>query len=118
MAIGTISSAQATGTKATAKAVAHLLDYCAMYPEASIKYTASDMIPRIHSVTRPTYLKLLRAVVPAASSTWDTITSTTLHPLTVRFTYCVASSATLCPFQLKPNAELSFSTPKKVKCNG
>eukprot|EP00978_Attheya_sp_CCMP212_P015720 scaffold40647_cov75-Attheya_sp.AAC.1 len=50
MAIGSISSAaQANGTEATAKAVAHLLDYCATHPEATIKYTASDMILRIHT---------------------------------------------------------------------
>eukprot|EP00978_Attheya_sp_CCMP212_P026418 scaffold86865_cov67-Attheya_sp.AAC.1 len=49
MAIGSISSAQANSTEATAKAVAHLLDYCATHSEATIKYTASDMILRIHS---------------------------------------------------------------------
>eukprot|EP00978_Attheya_sp_CCMP212_P016491 scaffold43259_cov66-Attheya_sp.AAC.4 len=49
MAIGSISSAQANGTKATTKAVAHLLDYCATHPEAIINNTASDMILRIHS---------------------------------------------------------------------
>ena len=49
MAINAISSAQATGTTATADAVTWLLDYAATYPNAIIRYNASQMILRIHS---------------------------------------------------------------------
>eukprot|EP00957_Ditylum_brightwellii_P166358 12664600-Ditylum_brightwellii.AAC.1 len=34
VATGTIAAAQAHGREETAKAVAHLLDYCATHPEA------------------------------------------------------------------------------------
>ena len=49
MAINAISSAQATGIITTAAAVAWLLDYAATYPNATIRYNASQMILRIHS---------------------------------------------------------------------
>eukprot|EP00957_Ditylum_brightwellii_P177327 13507638-Ditylum_brightwellii.AAC.1 len=44
VAIGTIAAAQLYGTKATAKSVAHLLDYCATHPDAVICYHALGMI--------------------------------------------------------------------------
>ena len=49
VALGAIATAQAKGTKATAKAVQQLLDYCATEPNATVQYHASDMILRIHS---------------------------------------------------------------------
>ena len=49
MAINAISSAQATGTTTTAAAVTWLLDYAATYPNAIIRYNASQMIIRINS---------------------------------------------------------------------
>ena len=48
MAINAISSAQATGTTATPDAVTWLLDYAATYPNATIRYNASQTILRIH----------------------------------------------------------------------
>jgi hypothetical protein len=36
VAIGTIAAAQSKGTEATAKAVEHLLDYCASHPNTTI----------------------------------------------------------------------------------
>jgi hypothetical protein len=39
----------AEGTGATAKAVTHLLNYCATHPDAVIRYYASDMCLLIHS---------------------------------------------------------------------
>eukprot|EP00957_Ditylum_brightwellii_P153112 11654499-Ditylum_brightwellii.AAC.1 len=49
VAIGTIAAAQAHETEETAKAVAHLLDYCATHPDAVICYHAPDMILKVHS---------------------------------------------------------------------
>ena len=49
MTINAISSDQATGTTATADAVTWLLYYAATYPNATIRYNASQMILRIHS---------------------------------------------------------------------
>ena len=49
VALGAIATAQAKGTKATAKAVQQLLDYCATQPNATLQYHASNMILRIHS---------------------------------------------------------------------
>eukprot|EP00957_Ditylum_brightwellii_P054721 4146225-Ditylum_brightwellii.AAC.1 len=42
--IGTIPAVQSKGTEATAKAVEHLLDYCASHPNATIRYTPSNMM--------------------------------------------------------------------------
>eukprot|EP00957_Ditylum_brightwellii_P177542 13523264-Ditylum_brightwellii.AAC.1 len=44
VAIGTIAVAQSKGTEAMAKAVEHLLDYCAPHPNAAIRYTPSDLL--------------------------------------------------------------------------
>jgi hypothetical protein len=49
VALGTLASAQSQGTKATAKACTHLLNYCATHPNAVIRYTASGMILHLHS---------------------------------------------------------------------
>eukprot|EP00957_Ditylum_brightwellii_P141979 10816391-Ditylum_brightwellii.AAC.1 len=49
VAIGTIAAAQLHGTKATAKVVTHLLDYCATHPDAVICYHALGMILKVHS---------------------------------------------------------------------
>jgi hypothetical protein len=49
IALGTLPSAQSQGTKATAKACTHLLNYCATHPNAVIRYTASGMILHLHS---------------------------------------------------------------------
>jgi hypothetical protein len=49
VALGILASAQTKGTKATAKAITHLLNYCAMHPDAPIRYHASDMTLKIHS---------------------------------------------------------------------
>ena len=49
MAIYAISAAQANVTTATASAVAWSLDYSATYPDATVRYEASQMILRIHS---------------------------------------------------------------------
>eukprot|EP00957_Ditylum_brightwellii_P019986 1508923-Ditylum_brightwellii.AAC.1 len=44
VAIVTIAAAQSKDTKATAKAVQHLLDYCASHPDTTIRYTPSNML--------------------------------------------------------------------------
>eukprot|EP00957_Ditylum_brightwellii_P145422 11074168-Ditylum_brightwellii.AAC.1 len=49
MAIGIITAAQSHRTEATAKAVLHLLDYCATYPNAKICYNASNMVLKGYS---------------------------------------------------------------------
>eukprot|EP00957_Ditylum_brightwellii_P020894 1575570-Ditylum_brightwellii.AAC.1 len=49
VAISTITAAQSKGTEATAKALEHLLDYCASHPDVTIRYTPSDMLLKVHS---------------------------------------------------------------------
>ena len=49
VALGTIAAAQTKGTKATMRALAHLLDYAASHPDTTIRYHASDMILTVHS---------------------------------------------------------------------
>eukprot|EP00957_Ditylum_brightwellii_P174479 13284866-Ditylum_brightwellii.AAC.1 len=48
VAIRSIATAQAHGTEETAKAVAHLCDYCATHPEAVICYHSSNMVLKDH----------------------------------------------------------------------
>ena len=48
-ALGTLASAQAQGTRATAKACVQLLNYCATYPNTTIRFYHSDMILKVHS---------------------------------------------------------------------
>jgi hypothetical protein len=49
VALGTLASAQAEGTKATANACKQLLDYCATHPDAVVRFRASDMCLHINS---------------------------------------------------------------------
>ena len=49
VALGTLASAQSSGTDATARAIIHLLNYCATHPDAILRYHASDMHLHIHS---------------------------------------------------------------------
>jgi hypothetical protein len=49
VALGTLGSAQAKGTEATASASVHLLNYCAKNPDACLRYKASEMILSICS---------------------------------------------------------------------
>eukprot|EP00957_Ditylum_brightwellii_P070734 5375940-Ditylum_brightwellii.AAC.1 len=47
--IGTIAVAQSKGTEVTAKAVEHLLDYCDSHQNATIRYTPSNILLKVHS---------------------------------------------------------------------
>jgi hypothetical protein len=49
VALGSLASAQSKGTQATARAATQLLNYCATHPDATLCYTASDMILHVHS---------------------------------------------------------------------
>ena len=49
VALGTLASAQAKGTEATAQAITQLLNYCATHPDAVVQYKASDMQLHVHS---------------------------------------------------------------------
>jgi hypothetical protein len=47
--ISSLTSQQATATEYTEAKLIHLLNYCATHPDATIRYSASDMILNIHS---------------------------------------------------------------------
>jgi hypothetical protein len=47
--LGTIVCNQSKGTQATAQALTQLLNYAAAHPNATVRYTASDMYLHIHS---------------------------------------------------------------------
>jgi hypothetical protein len=49
VALGTIASIQSKGTQATAQSLTQLLNYAAAHPDATVRYTASDMYLHIHS---------------------------------------------------------------------
>ena len=48
-ALSTLSSEQAKPTRKTMQKIQQLLDYCATHPSAKLRYTASNMILKIHS---------------------------------------------------------------------
>jgi hypothetical protein len=49
VALRSLASAQSGGTQATAKAAAHLLNYAATHPDATLHYHASNMILQVQS---------------------------------------------------------------------
>eukprot|EP00957_Ditylum_brightwellii_P208666 15358432-Ditylum_brightwellii.AAC.1 len=49
MAINAIAAKQVSPTEKTAKALMHLLNYCATFPNAVVRYKASSMVLHIHS---------------------------------------------------------------------
>ena len=59
VALGTIATAQTTGTEATTQAITQLLNYCATHPDATIRYVASEMHLHIHSDA--SYLSVAKA---------------------------------------------------------
>lgn len=59
VAIGTIASEQAKGTKKTMDAAIQLLNYAATHPNATIRYTKSDMV--LHIISDASYLSASEA---------------------------------------------------------
>jgi hypothetical protein len=59
VALGTIAANQAKATEATMEDVRQLLNYCATYPNAKLRFAASCMILRMHSDA--SYLSVSRA---------------------------------------------------------
>jgi hypothetical protein len=49
VALGTLASAQAKGTEATATAITQLLNCCATHPNVTVRYKTSDMYLHVHS---------------------------------------------------------------------
>jgi hypothetical protein len=49
IALGSLATAQLTGTENTAQAMTHLLNYCANHLDATVHYHASEMHLHIHS---------------------------------------------------------------------
>jgi len=49
MALSSIAIEQSKGTTNTMEKAKQLLDYLAMYPDATIRFRASDMIMNVHS---------------------------------------------------------------------
>jgi hypothetical protein len=47
-AISSLASEQAKSTEATTNKLAHLINFCATHPDATIQYTTSDMVLHIH----------------------------------------------------------------------
>jgi hypothetical protein len=61
VALGTIVSNQSKGTQATAQALTQILNYAAAHPDATVRYTASDMYLHIHSDSDASYLSKAKA---------------------------------------------------------
>jgi hypothetical protein len=59
VAISTLASQQAHGTAATMEALTQLLNYCATHPDATVRYTASDMV--LHVESDASYLTAAKA---------------------------------------------------------
>ena len=56
VALGTLAAAQLEVTEATMQAATQFMDYCATHPNATIRYTASDMI--LHIISDASYLSV------------------------------------------------------------
>ena len=54
VALGSIATKQSNGTEATAEACTNFLNYAATHPDATLRYTASDMV--LHNNTDASYL--------------------------------------------------------------
>jgi hypothetical protein len=80
IALGTLASAQATGTEATSLAITQLLNYCASHPDATVRYHASGMYLHIHSDA--SYLSEIKARSRAGGLFFlsDKPTTATPHP--------------------------------------
>jgi hypothetical protein len=63
-AIGELATEQSAGTKTTMTKLAQLLNYCASHPEATVRFTASDMILAVESDA--SYLSVIKARSRAA----------------------------------------------------
>jgi len=63
VSLGTLVAVQAEGTQATVEACTQLLNYAATHPDATLRFTASDMILNIHSDA--SYLSESKARSPA-----------------------------------------------------
>ena len=63
-AISELGTEQSRGTAATMVKVTQLLNYCATNPEATIRYTASDMV--LHIDSDASYLSVTKARSRAA----------------------------------------------------
>ena len=63
-ALGTIATQQSAPTATTMHAIVQLLDYCASHPDATVRFTASDMI--LHSDSDASYLSAPKARSRAA----------------------------------------------------
>jgi hypothetical protein len=89
-ALNALLATQTKGTRATAQALIHFLNYCATHPSASICYRASDLILHIHS---------------DASYLLETRTPTTINPTMEPSWPLPRSCAMSYPPPLKPKWE-------------
>jgi hypothetical protein len=62
--IGSIATHQASGTPATLKAIVHLRNYCALHPDAVVRFRASNMV--LHVESDASYLSAAKARSRAA----------------------------------------------------
>ena len=63
-AIGELATEQSEGTKTTMENLSQLLNYCASHPDATVRFTASDMVVAVESDT--SYLSVVKARSRAA----------------------------------------------------
>jgi hypothetical protein len=63
-AIGELATEQSEGTKTTMDKLSQLLNYCATHPNATVRFTASDMILAVESDA--SYLSIIKARSRAA----------------------------------------------------
>ena len=74
-AIGELATEQSEGTKTTMDKLAQLLNYCATHPDATVRFTASDMLLAVESDA--SYLSVVKARSRAAGYFYLTNTPTT-----------------------------------------
>ncbi|KAI2491412.1 Reverse transcriptase (RNA-dependent DNA polymerase) [Fragilaria crotonensis] len=74
-AIGELATEQSEGTKTTMEKLAQLLNYCATHPDATVQFTASDMLLAVESGA--SYLSVVKARSRAAGCFYLTNAPTT-----------------------------------------
>ena len=75
-AIGELATEQSEGTQATMQKLSQLLNYCATHPDATVRFSASDMILAIESDA--SYLSVIKARSRAAG--YFFLTNATVSP--------------------------------------
>jgi hypothetical protein len=105
VALNSLAAEQSKGTKITAKAVVQILNYCAIHPNATLRYRASQMIlhidsdvaylsmPKAHSPIGGHHYLSSNSHDPSKANTVDPPPSGPIHTVCHKLRHIMASAA-------------------------